>query len=252
MNTFKINKRTTHALALLCLVPFASQSAQAAATFSSHVTVTYTIDSLANSTNAGDFSGLDITGSFVLAPGGDNQFITGEGSVTPSLAGSGNTTVTPAIGSSYSRTFQLDGTAINEGEVSADYLAWFGLAFANDSSDSYDIGLTLSYDLSANAAGNDGAFTDITLNFYNEDGLFSNDASPAYIQASTEALGSGFLQNSHTYNFSLPASGAERLYVDASITGELQASPVPVPSAIWLFASALLAIPGIRNTKKTV
>ncbi len=193
-----------------------------------------------------------MTGSFVLAPGGDNQYITGEGSVTPSLIGSGNTAVTPAIGSSYSRTFQLDGTAINEGEVSADYLAWFGLAFANDSSDSYDIGLTLSYDLSANAAGSDGAFTDITLNYYNEDESFSNAVSPAYIQASTEALAPA-LCKIHTLSISifLP-SGAETLYVDAGITGALQASPVPVPSAIWLFASALLAIPGIRNSKRAV
>ena len=158
----------------------------------------------------------------------------------------------PAIGSSYSRTFQLDGTAINEGEVSANYLAWFGLAFANESLDSYDIGLTLAYDLSTNAAGSDGAFTDITLNYFNEDESFSDADSPAYIQASTEALGTGSLQNSHTFIFNLPALGAETLYVDAGITGALEASPVPVPSAIWLFASALLAIPGIRNQKSRV
>ncbi len=57
MNTFKINNRLIPAMALLCLGPFALESAQAAATFSSHVTVTYTIDSLANSTNPGDFPG---------------------------------------------------------------------------------------------------------------------------------------------------------------------------------------------------
>ena len=252
MNTYITKKGLLPALALACLAPMASQNAQAAATFSSYATVTYTINSLTNSANPGNFSGLGITGSFDLVPGQDISFITGEGSVTPLLAGTGSTTLTPAVDSSYSRTFQLDGVANNGGLVAANYLAGFGLAFENASAtDSYTVDLTLSYEISTNASG-DNAFTDVTLNYSNEDGSFSNLASPGYIQASTAVFGTAFLQNSHAFSFTLTPEGSETLSVDAGITGTLQASPVPVPSAIWLFASALLAIPGISKSKKTV
>ncbi len=77
MNTYMTRKRLLPALALACLAPLAFQNAQAAATFSSYATVTYTVDSITNSTNPGDFSGLGITGSFELAPSQDIQTIEG-------------------------------------------------------------------------------------------------------------------------------------------------------------------------------
>lgn len=264
MNTFNIKKRLPPTLALACLALLASQNAQAAATFSSYATVTYTINNITNLTHAGDFSGLvydannpnsgGIAGSFELAPGQDISFITGDGSVTPSLVGAGTTFLNPAIESSYSRTFQLNSAANNDGFVTANYLAWFGLAFENASTtDSYDVGLTMAYELAANAGG-DNAFSEVSLNYYNEDGTFSNLDAPGYIQAATGIPGTSNLQNSHAFNFTLAPKGFETLYVDAGITGTLEASPspspVPVPSALWLFSSALLAIPGIKNSKK--
>ncbi len=247
MNTYLTNNRLLPILALACLAPLASQNAQASTTFSSYATVTYTINSLTNAANPGNFSGLGITGSFDLLPDQDISTITGEGLVTSHLAGAGSTTLTPGVDSSYSRTFQLDGIANNGGLVEANYLAGFGLAFKNASAtDSYTVGLTLSYEISANASG-DNAFTDVTLNYFNEDGDL---ALPDYIQASTAVFGTAFLQNSRPFSFTLAPEGFETLSVDAGITGT--ASAVPVPSAIWLFASALLAIPGIKKSKKTV
>lgn len=248
MKAFKTKKYFLPGLALACLAPLVSQNAQAAATFSNYATVTYTIDTITSSSNPGNFSGLGITGWFDLVPGQDFSTISGEGSVTPHLVGVGSTTLSPAVDSSYSRTFQLDGVANNGGLVEANYLAGLGLTFKNDSTVSYDIGLTLSYEISSNAGG-DNAFTDVTLNYYNEDGSFSNFASPDYIQASTAVFGTAFLQNSRAFSLTLAPDGSETLYVDAGITGTLQASPVPLPSAIWLFGSALLAIPGIKKSK---
>jgi len=249
MNTYLTKKRLVPTLALACLAPLISQNAQAAATFSSSATVTYAINSLVNSTNAGDFSGLGIAGSFDLVPGQDYQTITGNGSVTPSLTNSGTTALPPTIGSSYSRTFQLDGAANKGGVVTANYLAGFWMGFNNSSAtDSYNVGLTLTYQLSANASGDD-AFTDVLVNYYNKDQTFNNFNAPGYISASTQALGSAFVQSSRTFNFNLAPEGSETLAVDAGLTGTLQASPVPLPSGIWLFATALMAIPGIRKSK---
>ncbi len=255
MNSFNLKKRLLPTLALACLAPFASQNALAAATFNSYATVTYTITGLTNSTTPGDFSGLNsgsIEGTFDLAPGQAFSNISGDGAVTPTLAGAGSTFLTPAIGSSYSRTFQLDGEANNGGLVSANYLSWFGLAFQNAStSDSYNVDLTMAYTLSAQATG-DNAFSDVTLNYYNADESYSNFDAPGYIQASTGTLGTAYLQNSQAFSFFLAPDGFESLYVDAGITATLEAAPasIPVPPAFWLFSSALLAIPGLKKPRK--
>ena len=261
MNYMMTKKRLLPALALACLASLTIQNAQATATFSSYANVTYTIDSLTNLTNAGDFSGLDIAGSFVLAPYGDMQYITGDGSVTASPFDAEPTTIIPAIGSSYTRTFQLNGTANNGGEVAANYLAYFGPAFQNFSTtNSYAVGLTLSYELSAMASGND-ANTGVTLNYSAEhiNATFDITADPTFFGAdyagTNQYLGTTFLHNSHVFNFTLAPGEYEMLYANAGITGTLQAlpqtSPVPLPSALWLFASALLAIPGLRKSNKT-
>ncbi|MEQ1620829.1 MAG: hypothetical protein ABL919_05440 [Methylococcales bacterium] len=254
MNTYLTHKRLLPTLALACLAPWVSQ-AEASATFSSFATVTYTITSLSNSANTQDFTGLGIAGSFQLAPDQATSTITGAGSVNPSATSTATEFLSPAIGSIFTRTFQLDGTASNGGEVAANYLAWFDLSFENTSAtDSYDVGLSLSYTLSANATGSsalDNAFTDVTLNYTNENfDIFA----PDMVSAASETINSE--SKSVTlplpFNFTLAPAGTEGLYVDVGITGNLQASPVPVPSALWLFASALLAIPGVRKFKQAI
>jgi hypothetical protein len=258
MNTYMTKKRLLPTLVLAFLAPLASQNAKAAATFSSYASVTYTIDSITNRTNAGVPPELNIAGSFELAPGQAFEFITGDGSITPSLLGSGAPSLIP--GSSYSRKFQLDGTTNNGGEVATNYLAWIGLELENYSTtDSYDVDLTLSYELSANASS-DNAFTDVMLN-YSADHVNANGDIAAddtftgtdYISAVNPDLGAAYLQNSHAFKFTLAPNESEALYAGTGVTGTLQASPVPVPSAIWLFASALLAaIPGIKKSKRAL
>ena len=244
MNTYLTKKRLLPALALACLAPLASHNAQAAVTFGSYAKMTYTIDSITNAANPGNFSGLGISGSFEFAPDQSIQHITGDGSVTPLLSGSGNPS--PVPGGSYSRTFKLNGTANDGADVAANYLAWFGLAFQNTSTNSYDIGVTLSYELSAKAVGNN-AFTDVTLNYFNEKGNF---AGSDYIDAITG--GNNLLKKSSEFSFTLAPSASGKLSIDTGISGTLQPEGVPLPSAFWLFASALLALPGIRKSKRTV
>jgi hypothetical protein len=244
-------------LALASLATLTIQNAQAAANFSSYATVTYTIDSLSNLTNAGDFSGLDIGGSFVLAPNGVSQYITGTGSVTASAFDAEPTAITAAVGSSYTRTFQLDGSASNNGFVFTNYLAYFDTAFSNlSATDSYNVGLTLSYTLSASATG-DEALTDVVVNYSAEhyNAAFDMTADPTFFGAdyagTNQSLSTAFLLNSQAFNFTLAPGEFEALYASAGINGTLQASPVPLPSAVWLFASALLAIPGLKKATKT-
>jgi hypothetical protein len=114
------------------------------------------------------------------------------------------------------------------------------------------VGLSLSYTLSANAAGSsalDNAFTDVTLNYTNENfDIFA----PDMVSAASETINSESKSVNLPFNFTLLPAGTEGLYVDVGITGNLQASPVPVPSALWLFLSALLAMPGFRKLKQAV
>jgi hypothetical protein len=252
MNTFLTPKRLLPTLALACLVPWVSQT-EASATFSSFATVTYTITSLSNSANSQDFSGLGIAGSFQLPPDQAISTISGTGSVNPSATSTATEFLSPAVGSIFTRTFQLDGSASSSGEVAANYLAWFNLSFENTSAtDSYNVGLSLSYTLSANAAGSsalDNAFTDVTLNYTNENfDIFA----PDMVSAASETINSESKSVNLPFNFTLLPAGTEGLYVDVGITGNLQASPVPVPSALWLFLSALLAMPGFRKLKQAV
>lgn len=256
MNTFNIKIRLLPTLALACLSPLAFQNAQATETFSSYASMTYTIDSITNLTNTGDISELNLTGSFELAPGQEFEIITGDGSVTPSLLGYGDPSLIP--GSSYSRKFQLDGTANNGGEVVTNYFTWFNLAFKNVSTtDSYAVGLTLYYELSA-IGSSSSVSTDVTLNYFAEHINASGDSTFDQIFIGTDIasvnpdFGPTYLQNSSALSFTLAPKEFEAFYAGTGISGSLQASPVPSPSAIWLFASALLAMPNLRKAKRTV
>jgi hypothetical protein len=234
------------ALALAVSTAFVTTAAQASAATSSYVNVTYTINSISNLSNAGDLSGLNMLGSFDLATVANNpyQAITGTGSITPTLTGTGSTAVTGR----YSRTLQLDTTAADWSQISANYLAWFSLAFTNTSAtDSYAVNMTLSYDLFASASGN-SAFSDVSVNYYNGDSSISNIAAPDYVQALAGANLPNALSNSHVFDFTLAAGSAETVYVDAAISAT--AAPVPLPAAVWSFLAGLMGILGLKKRNK--
>lgn len=233
------------ALALAAASAFAAE-AQASAATSSYVTVTYTINSINDLTLPGGLSGVGVLGSFDLASAANNpyQSITGTGSITPTLNGTG----TSAVPGSYSRTMQLDTTAADWSQIAANYLAWFSLAFTNTSlTDSFAINMTLSYDLFASATGN-SAFSDASVNYYNADSSISNIAAPDYVQAATGVIGSKLLSNSRVFDFILAPGGSETVYVDAAISAT--AAPVPLPAAVWSFLAGLMGILGLKKRKQ--
>ncbi len=253
MITLTAKNRFMSSLVVAFLTPLIPQTGEAAASFSSYATITYTISSLSNLTTANDFSGLNITGSFDLVSGQATEVIDGNGSVTLTPIDSAPASITPQVGSIFTRTFKLDGEASNGGEVLASYMTWSALGVENTSlTDSYDIGINLSYSLSANVSGDraeDSAFSDVTLNYYNLDESFSGSE---WMGAATPDLSSDYLQNSQVFSFNLEPESLENLYTETRIASGLQASPVPLPSALWLFGSAILALPGVRKLKNTL
>ncbi|PPD30375.1 MAG: hypothetical protein CTY19_15995 [Methylomonas sp.] len=247
MNIPKKNLSAWAALVFIVLAHLLAPAVHASTAITSVVTVNYTINSITNLTNPGDLSGLEIVGNFDLAALENNpyQLITGTGSVTPIMSIPGSS---PVVGS-YLRTFQLDASAAVGSTVSANYLAWFSLAFNNVSSDEYDVSLSLNYDLSTNASG-ENAFTDATLSFFNESGSFSNLDAPGYAQAVAGAIDEALASDSQLFNFRLAAGASETVYADATISATLAPVTVPVPPSFWSFTVGLFSLVGLRKSTK--
>jgi|GEM_PF-1704758 len=258
MNKYLTKRRLAPALAIACFAPFTMQNAQAAATFNSYATVTYTINSITNLSNPSNPLELDILGTFGLDPDENQQFeIAGDdGTATLSLVDQGPTFLFPPAPISYSRTFGLNGSTNTGGDIAASHLALFDLDFLNNSAtDNYNVDFTLSYSLSAAAAG-DAAITDANIEYGTfGDATFNGAAFSGADSVSTnwEELSPAQLSYSQNFNFDLAAAGYAGLSVSARIFGYAdQPAAVPVPSALWLFASGLLAISGIKKSKKSV
>jgi len=256
MNKQITKKRLAPALAMVCLAPFAMQDAQAAATFNSYATVTYTINSITNLTNANNPIALNVLATFGLAPDPEQHFkiATEDGSATLSLEGQGPTSLPPIGPISYTRTFGLNGSTNSGGDIAASYQALFDLDFGNESTtDSYNVDFTLSYSLSS-AAAEETASSDIGLDYDSfGDAVFNGDSfiGAENINTTWETSSPATLLKSKNFNFNLAAEGYAGLSVSSRIFGYAeQPAPVPVPSAFWLFASALLAIPGIKKSQK--
>jgi hypothetical protein len=257
MNKYLTNKHLAPALAMVCVAPFTLNNAQAAATFNSYATVTYTINSINNLTNPSNAFELDILGTFGLHPDEGEQFeIAGDdGSATLSLVDQGPTALFSPAPISYSRTFGLNGSTNTGGNIAASYLALFDLDFLNHSAtDSYNVDFTLSYSLSTAAEG-DAAISDVAIDYGTfGDASFNgaNFTGEDYIGSNWEELTPAQLSYSQNFNFNLAAEGYTGLSVSARIFGYAdQPAAVPVPSALWLFASGLLAFSGIKKSKKT-
>lgn len=257
MNKYLTKRHLAPALAMVCVTPFAMQNAQAAATFNSYATVTYTINSITNLTNPSNPLELDILGTFGLHQDEVEHFeIAGDdGSATLSLVDQGPTALFSPAPISYSRTFGLNGSTNTGGDITASYLALFDLDFLNNSAtDNYNVDFTLSYSLSAAAAG-DAASSDVAIDYGTfGDATFNGPAFSGADSVSTnwEELSPAQLSYSQNFNFDLAAAGYAGLSVSARIFGYAdQPAAVPVPSALWLFASGLLAIPGIKKSKKS-
>lgn len=228
--------------ALVAVSLSTGQTALAASAFSSDATLTYTIQSITNLSNPGDVSGLEILGYFEQADASSYAATTGNGVITAD-----NPTIGPvAVGTSFSRTFAVSGNA-SDGTATSSHLGLFRLDFNNLGSDSYAIELALDFELNASAGGQT-ADTDIFLDFYRTDSSDGSSTGFAFINASVFGPQNATMaDSSEPLLFNLGPNASAGLHADVWINGNLQASPVPLPAAVWLFATGLLAFSGVRK-----
>jgi hypothetical protein len=222
---------------LMAAMTMVSSHAEAnAASFNSYATVTYTITSLTNNTNAGDFSNLsifanyeqDILSGYLAIAGGGNHAITQGGS-------NDFTELLPQVGASVSKTFAINAATGNGTLESLDF-AFFSLDLFNLSADHYSVGVQLDYELSANASGGDLAESSAQIDWF-----ISDDSDSGFYYATSAALADGV---NGPIQLTLDLNGETALSVssDLAISGNLAASPVPLPPAAWSFMLGLLAL----------
>lgn len=137
-----------------------------------------------------------------------------------------------------------DGIAL--GSAVSDYFSGLLIRFENTSTDANDVAdirVDFNYRLRAQAtaavAEVDFADVDASLAFSNES--FSVEGFD-YAHASSQFGGFAEQLGSGAFNFVLAAGERENLYFDSAIRGQLEATVVPVPAAVWLFGSSLLGL----------
>ena len=242
------------ALALLAtgLSLLSVQEAQAASAFASHATLTYTLGSITNLNpdHPNDLTGLQIFGSFEQANPPDSYIATtGDGTIT---ANNPSVSIPVSLASGFSHSFEIIG-GVNDGTADTSQLGWFGLDFNNtsdtstSSADTYSVEVTLGYQLHAETSG-EYANNNVYLDYFNTDSSF---AGSDFISASVFALVNVTqLGSSGVYSFNLGPGASQSLYADATITGNLKSSPVPLPAAFWLFLSGISGLFAFGKSRK--
>jgi hypothetical protein len=215
-------------------------SAQASSSFNSGATLSYSINNITNLDNAGSLSGLAITGSFELAGVPDYALtLSGDGTVVGNNPNTGPLAISPALlGNVFSHLFTIGGN-VGNGTANTSQLGLFGLNFENTGTDNYSISLTLNYQLTSSVTGQ-LADSSVALDYFNETSSF---AGSDRIDASVFSVGNPeLIGSSGVFNFTLAPGATEALYADVNITGNLEASPVPLPASVWLLFAGLSSI----------
>ena len=241
-------KHFVMSLVLLSGVLLGAQSAQANTTFAGSSVLTFTINSITNLNDAHptDLSGLQILGSF-LQPTDEFSFYantTGDGAISannPEVASF-------AVTSSFSKTFAVSGSVL-DGSVDSHHTGLYNLAFNNTGLDDYAIDLTLAYQL--NASANDlTAESNVAVDYYNQTFSVSDFATVgAYTLAESLSDTQSVIGSFAPYTFTLNAGSNELVFANVVITGNLQAAPVPLPAATWLFLTGLIGVLGFNKHK---
>lgn len=244
MTLFQKHRKLVTALLVAAPILLWANQAQSAS-FDSSATVTYTITSIANLDNPGDHLALDIRGLFELAPPPDSSVnLTGDGAFS-----NDNPDLGPiSIGSSFSQTFAISGSASN-GSVDSSHLGLFSLTLRNNGNDRFNIGVKLDYLLKASLTG-EYANSEVTLAYLDSAGNFSGSdfvAATFAEDAISKAGTAGIL------NFTLGPTGSltdtQELWTDVRIAGHVQTSPVPLPGSLYLMLTGIVSLLGSKRLR---
>lgn len=221
-------------LAAATLLPAAvAPTAQASSHYSGSVDFSYTITANNRNSNGGS-QFLSITDLF--EPIASVQ--SGASSYSPSYLAFSGLGVAHSVSLRAQDSVQL-GAAISE------YFSNLLIAFentSNDINDIFDINIDFSYALSARAEG-ESADVDATFSYSNENFALDNfDFAHASIYAGFAEV-FGF----DSFGFVLSAGQSDNLYFNSAVSGQLEATVVPVPAAIWLFGSGLAGLLGMQR-----
>ncbi|WP_157197791.1 MULTISPECIES: hypothetical protein [Methylomonas] len=225
-------------------------SAHASASYDSIVTLSYSIGIL-DSTNptAGDRTGLSILGTYQQASDDQNFYavVGGDGqyqSYSPNPAAA-------TVSGKFTGLYSVGGN-VNSGSVDSLLTGLFGLELNNNGPYSYNVAVDFQYALQAAAHG-EFASTNILFDYWDEGG-----SNSGFDYVSAEAFSGDpddqqSAADTATFHFGLAAGATRQLYAQAGISSHLEsadASPVPLPGAVWPFlsgASASLGLAGRRQ-----
>jgi hypothetical protein len=227
MKTIVINKKMLVALTALTL--FGVGNSEANSSFSSQAALGMSLGTLP--------SDLLINGSFQQALA-DNGMISGDGSVA-AIFPAGLPTVTG--GNYVFDLFSVSGHATNGEVAGSSYTGWYNLGFTNQSLSAMSVSLTLNYALAAAASGQ-FADTNVSLDYY-----MNNDPSVnVFLNASVFGQANAANNDAKVITFNLDPGSTQTFHSDVTINGNVSASPVPLPAAVWLFLTGLLVM--LRGT----
>lgn len=231
----RLNRKSILLTAATVMLPALTPSAQASSHYSGSVDFSYTI-SATNRNSNGDMQSLSIADFF------------GSGS----YAESGSSTHAPSyqafngLGVLHNVSLQAQ-DGIQLGAAVSDYFSNLLISFENislDVNDIFDINIDFSYTLSAQAAGE---YADVDASFAYSNENFDLDNFDFAHASNFDVFAEVFGFDS--FGFVLTAGQTENLYFDSAVTGQLEATVVPVPAAIWLFASGVVGLLGVQRGK---
>ncbi len=242
----KRNKHYLLSIALIAGTILFVPLTQASTTFFGSAALTFTINNITNlnPAHSTDLSGLEVLGYFDQGSDLTNYYVanSGDGAVTANNPGIFPTAVTH----SFSQAFTVSGSALN-GTVDSRHTGLYNLAFTNTGSDNYAIDLTLSYQLKADTAGLN-AVNNVALEYFTLNSGYSNYAAVGAFTLQDRLTDTQSVNGFFTpINFTVNSNDIELVSADVLITGTLEASPVPVPAAVWFFVSGLLAMLGLNK-----
>ena len=245
MNIFK--KTFFMGLSAIVMTGLSIKVAHATSAYTGAADLTITITGISNQSNPGTGYGNDIlySGLFELDSFSDS-IIDGTGNVTPTFSNDplpSSSIILPSA-FSYNQSMLIDGT-ISDGNIDSYYLSLTDISLNNTSSDTYVIDYTVNYNLSVVTSGD---YSEGTASIAGDNLGLPDDGLGGYIEVGSF---SDSFSESNTLALSLTLEGVSNtdFHAEFEFSGYAKAvaSPVPLPGAVWLFLTGILALPRLKK-----